>query len=531
MTAHLHQLHGETTGVMQTDAVNQVPQGRLAVRRVSKTFPGVKALDDVSFELLAGEVHALVGENGAGKSTLIKILSGVYQPDAGEVELDGRVVEIPNPRAAVELGISSVQQEAHHVPLLSVAENIFLGRPIQRHGSFLVDQEAQVVKATEVLDGLNAALDPRAPVYTLPVAQRQLVSIARAVSADARVIIFDEPTASLSTEDAKALFSLIRDLARRGISVIYISHRLEEVLEVADRVTVLRDGHVIGTREVREASIDELILMMIGRSRSDLFVRGDRQQPGDVVLEVEHATVGTLVSDVSFSIRGGELVVLAGLVGAGRTELVRAIFGADALTSGCIKVDGAPVRVRSPRDSIRLGIGLAPEDRKRDGLILPMSVTENLVLAALGVSSTDMPRLWYSPKVARRIAVDYVRRLRIKVANVDRPVRNLSGGNQQRVVLAKWLAVSPRVLILDEPTQGVDVGAKAEIYRLINDLLASGMAILMVSSDLSEVISVCDRVLVMRRGHLVADLPYGEATEEAVARASVGAISGQQAVA
>jgi ABC-type sugar transport system ATPase subunit len=511
--------------------MDQVDQGRLAVRRVSKTFPGVKALDDVSFELRAGEVHALVGENGAGKSTLIKILSGVYQPDAGDIELDGRVVEIPNPRAAVGLGISSVQQEAHNVPLLSVAENIFLGRPVRRHGGFLVDQEAQVMRAAEILDDLNAALDPRAQIFTLSVAQRQLVSIARAVSVDAQVLIFDEPTASLSTADAKALFKLIRDLTRRGISVIYISHRLEEVLEIADRVTVLRDGHVIGTREVREASIDELIQMMIGRSRSDLFVRGDRQQPGDVVLEIEHATIGTLVSDVSFSIRGGELVVLAGLVGSGRTELVRAIFGADAMTSGRIKIDGTPVRIRSPRDSVRLGIGLAPEDRKRDGLILPMSVTENLVLATLGVPSTDMPRLWYSPRVARRIAADYVKRLRIKVANVDRPIRNLSGGNQQRVVLAKWLAVSPRVLILDEPTQGIDVGAKAEIYRLVNGLLASGMAILMVSSDLSEVVSVCDRVLVMRRGRLVADLLYGEATEDAVARASVGADSGRPAVA
>jgi ABC-type sugar transport system ATPase subunit len=511
--------------------MDQMDQYRLAVRRVSKTFPGVKALDDVSFELRAGEVHALVGENGAGKSTLIKILSGLYQPDTGDIELDGRVVEIPNPHVAVELGISSVQQEAHHVPLLSVAENIFLGRPVRRHGGFFLDHEAQVAKASKILDDLNASLDLRAPIFTLSAAHRQLVSIARALSADARVLIFDEPTASLSQADAKALFVTIHDLTRRGLSVIYISHRLEEVFEVADRVTVLRDGHVIGTREVREANIDELITMMIGRRQSDLFVRGDRHEPGDVVLEIEHVTIGSLVHDVSFAIRARELVVLAGLVGSGRTELVRAIYGADAMTSGHVKINGTPVRIRSPRDSVQLGIGLVPEDRRRDGLILPMSVTENVVLASLGARSTDVSHPWYSPKIARRIAEGYVKSLRIKVANVARPVVNLSGGNQQRVVIAKWLAVNPRVLILDEPTQGIDVGAKADIYRLINGLLASGIAILMVSSDLSEVASICDRALVMHRGRLVADLPYEEATEEAVGRALLGEPPGRPAVA
>jgi len=493
---------------------------RLRVTDVSKYFPGVQALKAVSLEFGVGEVHALVGENGAGKSTLIKILSGVYQPDSGSVELDGRVVTIPNPHAANSLGIETVPQEIHLVPLLSVAENIFLGRQPRRR--VLIDEARRNKEARRILDDLEVQIDPEMPAGGLSAAKRQMVSIARALSTDARVIIFDEPTASLSQPEATVLFATIRRLKRRGMSVIYISHRLQEIFEIADRVTVLRDSAVIDTLDVEGANVDQIIAMMIGRERSQLFVRSEFTQPGDTVLKVEGLSVGAFVRDVSFEVRAGELLTLAGLVGSGRTEVVRAIYGADRIESGRIDFLGRPVKIRSPTDSLGLGIGLAPEDRRKDGLVLPMSVRENIVLAAINSPKNPLARPWYSIRRVREVAARFVQILHIKLARLDQPARALSGGNQQKVVIAKWMATDSRLLILDEPTQGVDVGAKAEIYKLIGEFLRNGMAILMVSSDLSEVVAVSDRVLVMHRGRIVAEFDRQGISEEGVARAAVG---------
>jgi rhamnose transport system ATP-binding protein len=490
---------------------------RLDVKGIDKSFPGVHALREVSFDVLPGEVHALVGENGAGKSTLIKILSGVYKPDAGEIHVDGEVVTIPDPHAAATLGVSAVQQERHLVPLLSVAENMFLGRE-PRRGGLAIDFRERDRQAARILGHLGEGIDVRRPVERLSTAQRQMLAIGRAVSSEARVVIFDEPTASLSRRETESLFQAIRGLAEQGIAIIYVSHRLEEIFEIAGRVTVLRDGEVVGTRSTGDVTADEVIAMMIGRPPSDLFVRGDRPTPGAPLLEVRDLSLSELVKDVSLVVRAGELVVLAGLVGSGRTELVRGIFGADRIVAGTILFEGREIKAGSPRGSVRLGVGLAPEDRKGQGLVLPMSVKENIGLAR---TATKLLR-WYDPRRIARLAARFVEALQIKVASIDRPVRLLSGGNQQRVVIAKWLATDPRILILDEPTQGIDVGAKGEIYRLISELLGKGLGILMVSSDLPEVVAVADRILVMRRGRIVAEFDHAQATEELVARAALG---------
>ncbi len=489
----------------------------IRVEGIHKSFPGVHALDDVSLDVRRGEVHAVVGENGAGKSTLIKILSGIYRPDQGTVVVDDTPVAIASPHSAAKLGISAVQQESQLVPYLSIAENIMLGR--QPHRSlFRIDRIERDRRAREILDRLGVGLDVRAPVEGLSSAHAQMVTIARAISVDARAVIFDEPTASLSQREVESLFEVVKQLRRDGISVIYISHRLEEVFELADRVTVLRDGRLIETLDVDGTTMDDVVVMMIGRSPKDLFVRTRQTSPGAPVLRVRDVSVGNMVRDVSLEVRSGELVGLYGIVGSGRTELVRAIFGADKLSAGQIELDGRSVRRPNPRRSVRAGIGLAPENRKRDGLVLDLSVRDNIALARIGMPDGVL----YRPSAVRRLAHRFVQRLGIRVANVDRPVSELSGGNQQRVVIAKWLTLRPRVLILDEPTQGIDIGAKAEIYRIISDLLNEGVAVLMVSSDLPEVVRMADRVLVMRRGQLVDEFAHHVATEDLVGRAALG---------
>jgi len=483
----------------------------LRVRGVSKAFPGVRALRDVGLEVAAGEVHALVGENGAGKSTLMKILFGVHQPDAGTIELGGRTVTIPSPQAAQRLGISMVHQELSLVPALDVARNVFLGREPAR-GPGLVDWPRLYRDARALLDRLGIRLDPRIPVRRLSTAQKQMVEIARALAWRPSLVILDEPTSSLTPAEIDELFRILRGLRDDGVAILYISHRLEELGQIADRVTVLRDGGYVATLDARRTTIPELIRLMVGRSLEQQFPK-EVVPLGDEALRVIGLTRRGVLRDVSFAIRASEIVGMAGLVGAGRSETARALFGADPHDAGEVYVRGRRVTVRSPSDAIRAGIGLLPEDRKTQGLVLPLSVATNISLATLpAVSPGGVVRHRLRAALARR----FVRDLRIRTPNIAFRTRNLSGGNQQKVVLAKWLASDPRVLIFDEPTRGIDVGAKVEVYHLMTDLARRGVGILLISSELPEVLGMSDRVLVMHEGRIVADLPRTEATQERV---------------
>jgi ribose transport system ATP-binding protein len=484
---------------------------------ISKSFPGVRALDSVDFALRGGEVHGLVGENGAGKSTLIKILCGVYQPDTGEITVDGQIVTIDSAQDAQRLGITPVHQEIHLVPLLSVAENIFLGRQPLRNPGW-IDRAGMERQAAEVLGSLGIRVDVRALVTDLSVAQRQMVSIARALSSRARVIVLDEPTASLSERETTILFEIIRRLKERGVAVIYISHRLEEIFAIADRVTVMRDGHVIGTQPVAETRLDQIIAMMVGRQMSELF-RKEEVPIGSPILQVDHLNAEGVLRDISFTLHRGEILGLAGLVGAGRSELARAIFGADRYDQGTVLLEGQPLRARHPRDAVARGIGLAPEDRKQQGLIMGLPVAQNITLANLFRRQRFG---FFSLLAERKTAETYVKRLGIRTPDVDRQVVFLSGGNQQRVVIARWLETRPKVLILDEPTQGVDVGAKAEIHGLMVELARAGVGILLISSDLPEVLQMSDRVLVMHEGRITGRFSREQATQEMVMRSATG---------
>jgi ribose transport system ATP-binding protein len=492
----------------------------LELEGVSKRFPGVRALDDVRFDLRAGEVHALMGENGAGKSTLIKILCGVQPPDSGEIRLAGEPVRIASPTEANALGIGPVHQELHLEPYLSVAENIFLGRqPVGRAG--LISRRRLAAEAARVLSDLGVPLGPHATLGDLSIAERQVVAIARALSMRARILILDEPTSSLTRRETEALLALVRRVRDQGVGVIYVSHRMEEVFALCDRVTVLRDGRYIATRDLADTTMPEVIHMMIGRHIDGLAAKGDAEI-GEVVLEVRDLSVRGLLRDVSFVLRRGEIVGLAGLVGAGRTELARAVFGDIPVEGGDIRIEGRPVRTRTPHDAIRAGIGLVPEDRKEQGLVTSLSVRQN-------ISMPQLARLARFGLLGRRgeaeLARTYVERLAIRTPSIEQKAMFLSGGNQQRVVIAKWLATRPKVLIVDEPTRGVDVGAKAEIHRLLRDLARSGMAILMISSELPEILAVSDRVLVMSQGRLSADLPASTATQETIMRHAMATAS------
>jgi ABC-type sugar transport system ATPase subunit len=494
-----------------------VSEWLLAASAISKAFPGVRALDAVDFTLRLGEVHALVGENGAGKSTLIKIFCGVYQPDAGVIEVDGQVVSIASAQDSQALGIAPVHQEIHLVPLLSVAENIFLGRqPLRGRGR--IDHAGMERQAEDILQNLGIHVDVRALVTDLSVAQRQMVSIARALSSNARAIILDEPTASLSERETQILFEIIRRLKSRGVAVIYISHRLEEIFAIADRVTVLRDGRLVGTRPVNELRLDQVIAMMVGRQMSELFRKED-VPIGPPVLEVDHLGLDGVLHDISFTLHQGEILGFAGLVGAGRSELARAIFGADPFDRGAIRLEGRPLRARNPREAVARGVGLAPEDRKQQGLIMGLPVAQNITLANL---FRRQRAGFFSLRAERQTAETYVKRLGIRTPDVDRQVAFLSGGNQQRVVIARWLETRPRVLILDEPTQGVDVGAKAEIHGLMVELARAGVGIILISSDLPEVLQMSDRVLVMHEGRITGRFSREQATQERVMRAATG---------
>jgi ABC-type sugar transport system ATPase subunit len=496
---------------------------------ISKRFPGVHALDDVSLDVLPGEVHAFVGENGAGKSTLMKILAGAQGPDSGEIRIDGEAVTIEDPRVAQKLGISIIYQELSLVDALSVGENVFLGDlPTRPGGDWRVDWPAVWERSAGILERVGLRIRPQTLVRNLSVAQRQMVEIARALARNVRVLILDEPTSSLSERETEKLFEIIAGLRERGVGIVYISHRLGEVFRIAQRVTVLRDGKVVGTLPVGEASEELLVRMMVGRDLDHLFTQA-RLTDAPVRLEVRGLSRRGVLHDVDLTVRGGEIVGLAGLMGAGRTELARCVFGADRIDQGEIRLDGKTVKVRTPGDAVDLGIALVPEDRKLQALILGMSVRENMSLPLLDkLGSAFVP-----PRGRERALVgEYITSMRIRTPHMEQRVAALSGGNQQKVVIARWLATNPKVLILDEPTRGIDVGAKAEVHALIARMAEAGVAILMISSELPEILGMSHRVLVMREGRIVAEFARAEATEEGIMAAATGQwLSGERLLA
>ena len=506
--------HDEARG-----GVGEVPGAVPVFRldRVTKRFGGVVAVEDVAFDLRPGEVHALVGENGAGKSTLMKIVDGLYGPDKGTVEVGGEAASFSSPRDAEAVGIAMIPQELDLFPELSVAENLFVGRkrPRTRWGG--LDWETMRGEARKRLQSLGVSLDAASAVKRLSAAEQQIVAIARALVGEARAVIMDEPTSALTEREASQLFGIIKDLTAANVGVVYISHRLEEIFEISDRITVLRDGHHIETAPASDLDAEELVRLMVGRPLNELFTRS-QSNPGETTLEVRGLTRNGEFQDVDLTLRRGEILGLAGLVGAGRTELAQTIFGIRHPDSGEVLVDGEEAKIRSPQAAMERGIFYVPEERRSQGLILPFSIKNNITLSILDRIS----RLGFVPRSERSIADRYMGELSIKGAEASDPVSRLSGGNQQKVVVAKSLAREPNVLLLDEPTRGVDVGAKSEIYRLMDDLAEEGKAILLISSELEEVLSMTDRILVMREGRISGEFSRDEATQEKVMTAATG---------
>ena len=490
----------------------------LRVEGASKSFPGVTALNKVDFDLHSGEVHVLIGENGAGKSTLIKLLSGVYPKDEGRFILGGEEVAIDSVRTAQELGVATIYQEMHLIPELTVAQNIFLGRELRGRGGLFVDVKAARRQSCEILVSLGQHIDPDAQVKSLSVPQQQMVEVSKALSMAARIVIFDEPTDSLAEKETEALFKMIRLLKAKGMGIIYISHRLEEIQEIGDRVTVLRDGHLIGTRTVAEVGTDELIRMMVGRELREQFPR-HRQARGEVTLELDHICLRGVLNDVSLTVHRGEIVGLAGLVGSGRTALARVIFGIDPPDSGEIRVFGQRVAIDSPLTAAKLGLAFLTEDRKALGLFQIRPVSDNIILAAI---TRLFPRQWINSATERAVAQGFVTRLRIQTPGLSQLVQFLSGGNQQKVVLAKWLATKAKIFILDEPTRGIDVGAKLEIHRLMDELVAQGTPIVMISSEMPEIMGMSDRIYVMCDGEIGGEFVHHEASQERIMKCAVG---------
>jgi ABC-type sugar transport system ATPase subunit len=487
----------------------------LDLQDVSKSFPGVRALSGVHFDVRAGEVHALMGENGAGKSTLIKIMSGVYQPDSGTMRVDGREVRFHGPLDAQRAGIATVHQELLLFPELTVAENVFVGHaPRATWGG--IGWKAMRERAQAILASLDIHdLDVTAPVSSLSVANRQRVEIAKALSLNARVLIMDEPTAALTEADVERLFGIVKKLRDRGVGVVYISHRMAEIFALADRVTVLRDGQYVATRPVAETREGELITMMVGRTIDRLFPKLDTR-PGEPVLEVRGLSRSPMVKEVSLTVRAGEIVGLAGLIGSGRSELAQTVFGITPAEAGEIRILGRPVRIASARDAKRHGIAYVPEDRGSQGVVRAMRIDQNVSMAVL---DRIAPKGFVDRTAEAALARDAVARFGIRAWGIRQLVGKLSGGNQQKVVLGKWLATRPKLLIMDEPTRGIDVGAKAEIHKLMSELAAQGLAILMISSELPEVLGMSDRILVMREGRIVAEFARGQADQETIAHA------------
>ncbi|MFE1191905.1 sugar ABC transporter ATP-binding protein [Streptomyces olivaceoviridis] len=493
------------------------PAPVLALKDVSKSFGAVRALRDVSLELLPGEVHALAGENGAGKSTLIKTLAGVHRPDTGQVLLDGEPVVFHGPGDARDAGIAVIYQEPTLFPDLSIAENIFMGRR-PRRALGRIDHKATHAATAALMRRLGVDLDPDRPARGLSIADQQIVEIAKALSFDARVLIMDEPTAALTGSEVARLFGVVRTLREQGAAVLFISHRLEEIFAICQKVTTLRDGAWIASEPLAGMTEDDLVRRMVGRDLAELYPK-QQVQAGDVALSVRRLTREGVFTDVSFEVRRGEIVGLAGLVGAGRTEVARAVFGVDRWDAGEVEVGGRRLTNGAPSAAMAAGLALVPEDRRAQGLVMDMSIERNIGLT--GLRTTARAGLVHRTAERSR-SLDWAVKLQVKYARIADAVSTLSGGNQQKVVLAKWLATGPQVLIVDEPTRGIDVGTKAEVHRLLGELAADGVAVLMISSDLPEILGMADRVLVMHEGRITAEIPRADATEETVMAAATG---------
>lgn len=494
----------------------------LKLNKVSKEFPGVKALSDVDLYIRKGEVHALVGENGAGKSTLMKILSGAYKKDSGSIYFEGNEVDIKSPKVAQELGISIIYQELNLVSGLTVAENIFLGRQPKKNGIIL--WEKMFSDTEKLFSRLGISIDAKKKVSELSIAQQQLVEIAKAVSHETKVVIMDEPTSSLTKQEINVLFSIINRLKEQNVAIIYISHRMDEIFAICDRVTVLRDGCNAGMRNIHETDRDELISMMIGRELKQKFPKRD-VRIGDVCFEVDNISDGKKIHNVSFNVRRGEVLGLAGLVGSGRSETMRLIFGADRKKTGRIFFSGKEVVINNPRDAITSKIAYISEDRKGEGLLLKLPVSFNITIVAI---EKIMKWLFLKIKEEEKVANEYVERLSISTPSISQRVIYLSGGNQQKVVLSKWLYSEAEVFIMDEPTRGIDVGAKFEIYSIINQLAAAGKAIIVVSSDMEEIMGISDRILVMREGEIAAEIEKEDFSQELITSYAIGGFNNER---
>ena len=484
----------------------------LKMTNVTKTFPGVKALDKMHLEVKKGTVHGLMGENGAGKSTMMKILIGIFQPDSGEIEFKGKPLKVRGPKDAMDAGLSMIHQELSPIPDMTVAENIFLGREPVRFG--LVNEKELYIMTEKLLKELNINVDPHKKMYELSTAYIQLVEIAKAVSYDADLVIMDEPTSAITDKEVGQLFDIIRKLTAKGVAVIYITHKLDEVFQITDECTVFRDGQYIGHGHSADMTSQELISMMVGREVNQIFPKIDVEEFGDVVLEVKNLCHETYFQDVSFQVRAGEIVGFAGLMGAGRSEVMETIFRMNKPASGEIFVKGEKVTFNSPKDAMDHGLGLLTEDRKRTGLFLPLSVAENTIMSDLETYKTPLGII--DEKKISENCEDQKLKLKIKTPSIHQIISNLSGGNQQKVLIARWLLMNPDILIIDEPTRGIDVGAKSEIHKLMSKLAAQGKAIIMVSSELPEVLGMSDRIYVMHEGRITGELSRAEATQESV---------------
>ena len=482
----------------------------LEMKGISKSFPGVKALKNVSLQLKAGEVHALLGENGAGKSTLIKVLGGIYHAEEGEIYIDGQKKDIDGVVAARAAGVSIVHQELVLVPYMTVAENIFLGR--EMGGKFNIDRRKMSQEAQKLLDTYEMNIDADTLVEHLTIAQQQMVEIVKAISFQSKILVMDEPTSSISDKEVGFLFDTMRTLTKKGVGIIYISHKMSELEQICDRVTVMRDGETVGTRVVKESTKDELIALMVGRELTNYYTR-DYLEPGEVILKCDHIADGKMAKDASFELRKGEIIGFAGLVGAGRSETMKAIFGLAPNMSGDVYVEGKKVQIKSPIDAMKYGITLVPESRKEEGLYRVMSVRFNSTIEVLG---EFIRHLHVNSAKERQITQKYIDMMATKTPSQEQIIGNLSGGNQQKVMIGRWLATNPKILILDEPTRGVDVGAKAEIYAIMNELVKQGMSIIMISSELPEIINMSDRVYVMCDGQVTGCLGHEEATQERI---------------
>lgn len=486
----------------------------LQMKHITKRFPGVLALNDVQFSLRRGEVHALLGENGAGKSTLMKILSGVYQPDEGEIIFEDKPVSFSDPLSAQNVGITIIHQEFNLFPELTVEENIFIGREFCKKNRWRLDEKQQRQATIEILQKLNLAIKPDTLVADLTVAQQQMVEIAKAISVNARILIMDEPTAALTETEIESLFRVTRLLKEQGTGIVYISHRLEELALIADRATVMRDGQYISTVDYECVKISDLIAMMVGRDLGNIYPRREALQQRIPVLEVNGLTRKGVLNDINFTLYRGEILGFAGLMGAGRTELARAIFGADSIDSGTLKLNGKETVIKDISDAIQQGISYLTEDRKKEGLALNLSVERNIMLGNYPEYSDRFGNV--DSRRCQQTSEEQVKALRIKTPNLEQAALNLSGGNQQKIIIARWVCKDTDILIFDEPTRGIDVGAKLEIYELMNRLVAKGKSIIMISSELPEVLGMYDRILVMRSGRITGELSAKEATQEKI---------------